>query len=342
MRTISFLGAILLCCRLAAGPTPAEIAAHDMAQAANNLLAALSPDQKARATFELKDDERLNWHFIPRDRKGLPLKEMTPAQRSLAVALLGSALSQRGLMKAATIMSLEEVLRDMEQGKGPVRDPERYFFSIFGKPANTGTWGWRVEGHHLSLNFTLVDGKAESVTPSFFGSNPGEVREGQRQGLRVLGTEEDLGRQLVKLLNPEQRAVAIISETAPKEIVTGADRKAKELTPPGLAAAKMTAAQKELLVQLIKEYVQRYRPELANEDWKKIETAGIQKIHFAWAGGVEPKQPHYYRLEGPTFLMEYDNTQNDANHIHTVWRDFAGDFGEDLLKRHYEQTPHSN
>ncbi len=340
MKSMLLLGAMLLGCRLVGGATPAETAAHDMAQAANNFLAALSPEQKAKATFKLTDDERLNWHFIPRDRKGLPIKEMTPAQRDLASALLASAMSQRGFMKAATIMSLEEVLHDLEQGKGPVRDPERYFFSIFDKPGAQGTWGWRVEGHHLSLNFTLVDGKAESVTPSFFGSNPGEIREGPRHGLRVLAAEEDLGRQLVKSLDAAQRKVAIVSDTAPQEIITGADRKAKELAPPGLSAANMTGAQAELLVQVIKEYVQRYRPELADEDWKKIEKAGIKNVYFAWAGSVEPKQGHYYRVEGPTFLMEYDNTQNNANHIHAVWRDFAGDFGEDLLKQHYEQTPH--
>lgn len=341
MRTTSFLVAILLWCGPTRAATPIETVTDEMAGAANNWLAALTPEQKAKATFELKSDERLNWHFIPRDRKGLPLKEMSTGQRHLAYALLNSALSQRGFIKTTTIMSLEEILRDIEQGKGPVRDPELYFFSIFGKPDAAGTWGWRVEGHHLSLNFTVTGGKAVSVTPSFFGSNPGEVRTGQRQGLRVLAAEEDLGRKLVKSLDAQQQPVAIIADVAPKDVITSADRKAKELTPPGLSAAKMNPAQVELLQELIREYVQRYRAELAGKDLEKIRTAGIEKVYFVWAGGLEPKQGHYYRIQGPTFLLEYNNTQNDANHIHAVWREFNGDFGEDVLKQHYEETPHA-
>lgn len=337
----------LLCaCIIAFGPLPAtaseEIAAREMSDAANNFLAALTPEQKAKAVFELKDDERLNWHFIPRDRKGLPLKEMTTGQRHLATALLASAMSQEGLMKSVTIMSLEDILRDIEQGKGPVRDPERYFFSIFGKPAAQATWGWRVEGHHLALNFTVANGKAVSTTPSFFGSNPGQVREGPRQGLRVLGVEEELGRQLVKSLDESQRKAAVFAETAPKEIITEATRKVSALTPAGLSAAKLTPAQVETLRKLISEYVRRYRTELADEDLRKIEKAGIANVTFAWAGGLEPGTGHYYRVQGPTFLLEYDNTQNNANHVHAVWRDFDGDFGEDLLKAHYQQTPHPN
>jgi hypothetical protein len=341
MRSLPFLFAAILFLQPSRAATPIEAVSSEMVAAANHWLAALSPEQRAKATYELKDDERLNWHFIPRDRKGLPLKEMTPAQQHLAQALLASALSQRGFIKAATIMSLEDILKDMEQGKGPVRDPERYFFTIFGKPDLAGTWGWRVEGHHLSLNFTVSGGQAVSATPSFLGSNPGEVRVGPRQGLRVLAAEEDLARKLVKSFDPSQLAVVILSNTAPKDIITSADRKARELTPPGLAAAKMTPAQGELLQALIREYVERYRAELAAKDLEKIQQAGIDKVYFAWAGDVEPGQGHYYRVQGPTFLLEYNNTQNDANHIHAVWRDFNGDFGEDLLKQHYEQTPHS-
>src|SRR5438093_1340124 len=252
----------------------ADTSAEAMAESANNFLVSLTPEQKAKASFEVKDDERFNWHFIPRDRKGLPLKEMTTAQRHLAYALLNSALSQRGFMKATTIMSLEDVLREMEKGGSQVRDPERYFVTIFGTPEAKGTWAWRVEGHHLSLNFTVVEGKTVSVTPSFLGSNPGEVREGPRKGLRVLAAEEDLARQLVLSLNDEQKKVAIYTNTAPREIITGNDRKAKALTPLGISAAKMNKAQTELLWQVIKEYVYRYRPELADQDLKRIEKGG--------------------------------------------------------------------
>jgi len=315
----------------------ADTPAGEMAEAAKNLLAALTPEQKAKAVFELKDGERFNWHFIPRDRKGLPLKEMSTTQRHLAYGLLSSALSQRGFVKATTIMSLEEILKEIEQGSGPARDPERYFVTIFGAPDGTGTWGWRVEGHHLSLNFTVVAGKAVSVTPSFFGSNPGEVRNGTRKGLRVLAAEEDLARQLVKSLNADQKKAALVSETAPKEILTGADRKAKALEPMGLSGAKMNPEQSGLLWRIVQEYVYRCRPELADLDLKKIEQGGREKLHFAWAGSLEPREGHYYRVQGPTFLLEYDNTQNNANHVHAVWRDFENDFGEDLLRRHYQQ-----
>src|SRR5690349_2488707 len=178
--------AFTLACRIS---LQAHGVGDEMAEAAENFLASLSGEQRAKATFDLKSDERLNWHFIPRERKGLPIKEMTGEQRALANVLLSSGLSHRGYFKASTIMSLEQILRDMEQGKGPVRDPERYFFSIFGKPESHGTWGWRVEGHHLALNFT-ISGDEISVAPNFMGTNPGEVREGPRKGLRVLGVEE--------------------------------------------------------------------------------------------------------------------------------------------------------
>jgi len=317
-----------------------RVVAEEMTTAANNLLATLTTEQAAKATYPLNDNERFNWHFIPRERKGLPFKEMVPEQKHLAHALLSTALSHRGYLKASTIMSLEQVLRDLEQGKGPTRDPELYFVTIFGRPDAKGTWGWRVEGHHLSLNFMLVEGKEISVTPSFLGSNPGEVREGPRKGLRVLGAEEDLARQLVRSLNDEQKKAALYTNTAPREIITGNDRKARALSPMGISAAKLNAAQTGLVWQLIREYVYRYRPEIADHDLKKIEQAGTKNLYFAWAGSTEPKQGHYYRVQGPTFLMEYDNTQNDANHIHAVWRDFEHDFGDDLLREHYERTPH--
>ena len=318
----------------------AHSAAEEMAEAAHNFLAALSPEQKSKATFDFKDDERKNWHFIPKTRKGLPFKELSPAQNRLAYALLGSGMSQRGFMKATTIMSLEQILLELEAGRGPTRDPELYFISIFGKPGTTDTWGWRVEGHHLAVNMTLAGGKEISATPSFFGSNPAEIKEGPRKGLRVLAGEEDLARQLVKSLNDEQKKTAIYTNVAPKDIITGAERKIKALEQTGLSAAKMTAPQKEMLQALIKEYVYRYRPEVADADLKKIRDAGVPKIYFAWAGGLERGEGHYYRAQGPTFLMEYDNTQNNNNHIHAVWRDFENDFGEDLLRKHYEQVPH--
>jgi len=309
-----------------------------MAETAKAFLASLDPEQRARATFPFPDDERLNWHYIPKERKGLPLKDMTSAQKHLAHALLSAGLSQRGYIKAVSIMSLDEILRLLENGTGPVRDPERYFFSIFGEPSETGTWGYRVEGHHVSQNFTIVNGKVQ-VAPSFFGANPAEVREGPRKGLRVLGREEDLGRAFIQSLTAEQKKIAIVSADAPGEILTGPMRKAA-LTgqPSGIAASKLTPKQRELLQNLLDEYCNNVPEQVAQMREDQIKKAA-GNLYVAWAGGEQVGQPHYYRIQSPVFLIEYDDTQNNANHIHTVWRDFEGDFGLDLLKEHY-QTSH--
>lgn len=321
-------------------PTNAHEVAEEMAAAATNFLAALTPEQTPRAVFPFEAKERQNWHFIPRERQGLPLKEMTPAQRHLAQGLLSSGLSHRGYLKATTIMSLEAILKEIEHGSGPVRDPEQYFFSIFGQPGPSAPWGWRVEGHHLSLNFTIVDGHQITVTPSMFGSNPAEVRSGSRQGLRVLAAEEDLGFALLRSLTPEQRAMAIFSTNAPPDILLTPDRPAGRLLPEGLPGGQLTSTQHSLLERLVQEYVRRYRTELADEDLQRIAAAGWDKVWFAWAGATEPGRGHYFRVQGPTFIFEFDNTQNNANHIHATWRDSANDFGEDLLRRHYETVPH--
>lgn len=314
----------------------------EMADAARNFLTALTPEQRTQATYPFTDEERFDWHFIPKARKGLPFKDMNAAQRKLAHALLNSGLSQRGYAKAVTIMSLDAILKEIEQGKGPTRDPDLYFFTVFGEPGSSAPWGWRVEGHHLSLNFVVHGDEVLAATPAFFGSNPGEVLNGPRKGLRVLGEAEDLGRAFVKSLGSEEQKVAIITNTAPREIITGNKRKAMLLNPPGLPASKMSRAQRDALLRLIKDYANRHRPEQAEADLKKIEKAGFGKVCFAWAGGLEPGQGHYYRIQGPTFLLEFDNTQDHANHIHTVWRDFANDFGEDVLREHYATVPHGN
>jgi len=331
------VGALLLL--FAASTVRAHEVAEEIYGAARNFLAALTPEQKAKTTFPLDDKERRNWHLIPRERRGLPLKEMTPAQQHLAHGLLSAALSHRGYLQATTIMSLEAVLKDLEQGRGPVRDPELYFFSIFGEPDLKQPWGWRIEGHHLSLNF-LIAGEEVSVTPSVMGSNPAEVRDGPRAGLRVLAAEEDLGRDLVKSLDVGQRQECIISATAPPDFILGPDRPAAPLDPKGLSAARLNAAQQTLLHRVVEAYVRRYRAEVADKDLSRIAAAGWDKLSFAWAGSLDRGQGSYYRVQGPTFVMEWDNTQNNANHIHTLWRDTRNDFGEDLLRQHYEDSPH--
>lgn len=320
---------------------PVAKAAREMAGAAKNLWASLTPEQKNRIGFDFKDALRYDWHFIPRSRKGLPLKEMSGEQKALANALLASGLSQSGTIKAETIISLEQILASIEKGKGPVRDPELYYFNIFGNPDSPGSkepWGWRLEGHHLSLNFTIVGDQGVAGGPTFMGTNPAEVRSGPRQGLRVLADEEEIGRQLVKSLDEGQRKKGIVQEEAPKDIISLAARKATPLHPAGIMMPDLNAKQKELLNSLVVLYAERLRPELAGHDLGKILKAGVDKIGFAWAGGMERGMPHYYRIQGPTFLIEYDNTQNNANHVHSVWRDFDNDFGDDLLKQHYESA----
>jgi uncharacterized protein DUF3500 len=312
-----------------------------MAGAANKFIASLTPEQKAKASFEFGDAQRFDWHFVPRDRKGVPLKDLDENQRKLAMEFMKSGLGAAGYQKATTIMSLEPVLAQLE---GPnrrfPRDPELYFFSIFGTPSAKDPWGWRVEGHHISLQFTVVKGELVSNTPLFFGANPAEVREGARKGLRALAGEEDRGRELITALDEKQRAVAIFDKTAPGDIITMNNRKADPLKPEGVSAEQLNKQQKALLEKLLDEYLSRMPQDIADERSKKLRAAGFDKIHFAWAGGVNKGDPHYYRVQGPTFLVEYDDTQNNANHIHSVWRDFNGDFGDDLLREHYRTSQH--
>jgi hypothetical protein len=308
-----------------------------MTDAAKAFLASLPPDLKARAMFPFSDEERFNWHFIPRVRKGLAFREMGPGPRQLAHALLAAGLSQQGVIKADTVMSLDQVLKEIEVNPVNERDPEKYYFSIFGEPSETATWGYRVEGHHLALNFTIVNGRVAS-TPSFFGANPAEVRGTSRAGLRTLAREEDLGRELVKSLTDAQRAIAIVDKQAYKDIITMASRKAAiEGKPSGIAFAKLTAKQRDVMDSLVAEYANDFPAPIAEarmEQYRKSQS----NLMFAWAGGIEKGNPHYYRIQTPVFLIEYDDTQNEANHIHSVWRDYAGDFGVDLLGDHYKTS----
>lgn len=310
-----------------------------MATAANAFLSSLTSDQKAKATFGFPDEQRFDWHFIPRPRKGLPLLEMTPPQKHLAQALLSAGLSQAGYIKATTIMSLEDVLRILENDDGRRRNPDGYYFSVFGTPSDTGTWGYRVEGHHISQNFTIVAGKVVD-TPSFFGANPAMVKQGPRAGLRALAREEDLGRELMMALDPKQREVALVDKVAYKDILTAASRKASlEGQPSGLPSARLNEKQMALLISLLEEYARNMPEEMAQARMDRVRKAR-KELRFAWAGALEKGGPHYYRVQAPRFLIEYDNTQNDANHIHAVWRDINGDFGLDLLGDHYKSSPH--
>ena len=313
--------------------------ATEMTTVARQFLGALSPEQRASASIPFSDEERMNWHYIPRARKGLPLKGLTPAQHKLADAWLSAGLSAEGHETARSITLLDGVLRELENGN-PTRDPEAYNFTVFGEPSETGTWGWRFEGHHISLNFTLHGGEVVAATPSFFGANPAVIREGPRAGIRTLPKEELAARELFRSFHGAQLTKVLMDAKAPAEIITGASRQADPGPPAGVPVAAMTKEQARALLGLIETYAHRWRPEVAEAELEKLRKGGMEKIHFAWAGGSEPGQPHYYRIQGPAFLIEYDNTQNNANHIHSVWRDLDGDFGADVLRAHYNTSSH--
>lgn len=303
---------------------------------AAKFLAALDETQRAKASLPFDGDDRGNFRFKPGPRKGLPLGEMDENQRGLAMKLLESALSDKGRLKAMQILTLESVLGDMEK-RPDYRNPGNYFVSFFGTPGSDSAWGWKFEGHHVSLNYTVVGGARVAVTPSFFGANPAEVREGEHKGLRVLKAEDELGHALLALLLEGGKNDVLFSDKAPAEILTEEKRDVTALEPVGVAAADMTAAQKKALYDLISEYTGRHRKDLSDADLRKITEAGIGKIRFGWAGGTKPGESWYYRIQGPTFLMEAANTQNNANHIHVTWRDFEGDFGRDLMAEHYKR-----
>jgi hypothetical protein len=314
-----------------------------MAGAANKWLTSLTPEQRQKATFAFDSDERLKWHFIPNEsfaRNGLTFKEMTEPQRAFATDLLKTGLSQRGYLTATSIMDLENVLRAIEGGVRFARDPEAYRVSIFGTPGDKAAWGWRLEGHHVSVRFDIVGGSATASSPAFFGSNPAEVREGPKTGTRVLGAEEDAGRALLDSLDDTQRTTAIITADAPGDIVTMILPKVDPLSPPGIKATALNKAQRDKLSQLIDVYAGLMAPDVAAERMERLRKAGLDNVTFAWAGETAKGKKHYYRVQGPTFLVEYDNTQNDGNHIHSVWRDFDGDFGRDLLREHLKSQPH--
>ena len=309
-----------------------------MSDSAHAFLNSLTPEQRAKVVYPFDDAERLNWRFIPvEDRKGMALREMNSAQKHLAEALLSSALSNQGIIKAHTIMSLDQVLKEREAKQAKQifeRDPEKDYVTIFGEPSEKGTWGFRFEGHHVATNFTIVNGKIAS-SPNFFGANPAEVREGPRTGLRALKREEDIARDLMNALSEDQRKVAIVNAAAPREITTNNVRKvAIQGAPQGIPYAQLTAAQKEMLEALVAEYANNFPPMIADARLEQFHKNQGQAF-FAWMGGIAKGEGHYYLLRTPAFIIEYDNTQDGNNHIHSVWRDFNGDFGEDLLGGHY-------
>lgn len=328
---------ILLACILIATTSAAQV--NSLAHQANYFISLLDTGQSAKACYEFTDEERYNWHFIPRDRNGISFNDLNENQRKAALNLVKASLSAQGYQKATNIMALENILREVENrpADDTYRDPLNYYVTIFGQPDEKKIWGWRLEGHHISINFSSADGSIVSSTPTFWGSNPAIVRSGRHTGHQVLKQETDLGFTLVNSLNSGQMRQAVFANKAPADIITGNDRTATLLEPPGLSYTAMSDQQKKLFMQLLNVYVKNYQLGFSKRLMEKIEKAGIENLSFAWAGSLQPGAGHYYRIQGPMLLIEYDNTQNNANHVHTVVRDLTNDFAEDILKEHYEK-----
>ena len=310
--------------------------ARRIADAATRFLAGLDESQRRQAVIAFDAPNRLDWHYIPRSRQGLPLSAMSPAQAASARALLASVLNERGLQALDNVRLVEGVLREQQ---GSFRDPDRYYVSVFGTPG-TFPWGWRFEGHHLSFNVSLPAAGRIAVTPFFLGSHPATVRDGPHKGLRPLGPAEDLARQLMASLGEQQRRTAIIADRSFGEIVASPQREADLGSPRGLEIAELDGAARRLVEALVDRFVGALAPDLAEAQKRRVMEQELARFRFAWAGPLDPAQGHYFRLHGPATLIEHDNTQNNANHIHSVWRDLAADFGTDALADHYRSKPH--
>ncbi|WDI42282.1 DUF3500 domain-containing protein [Bremerella sp. P1] len=306
-----------------------------MTSAAGALVDTLDAEQKKVMLYPYDSPQRLGWHFIPKDeRKGLQMKHMTEDQRKKTHALLQVALSEVGYDKTTQIISLEALLKHI-QTKGPIRDTQRYYVTIFGEPKADSRWGLSFEGHHLSLNFVVEGDKVVSSTPQFFATNPAEVKEqvlaGYPKGMEVLKAEEEVAFGLVNSLSKEQLETAVIAEKCPAEIRNAGEPHPPQTAAEGIAWTDLTADQKATLKKLIEAYVSAMPQDVAAKRYADLEAAGWDGIHFAWAGGFKDGIPHYYRVQGETFLIEFVNAQpdvsgNPANHIHCVWRDMRGDF----------------
>jgi Protein of unknown function (DUF3500) len=316
-------------------------ATSPMSVAATEFLQSLSSKQRSMTQFKFDEDERYNWHYIPKVRKGIALKELSSTQRNAVMNMLRTVLSDTAFQKTTAIMQLENVLRTVEgrPANDDYRDPDNYHVSVFGSPLDP-IWGWRFEGHHISFNFSSKDDRLVSTTPNFLGANPAVVLSGPEKGKEVLKDETELGFALLRSLDEKQKQRAVINVDAPAEIITGADRKAIITDAHGVPYNELTTDQKKIFMQLLSVYIHRYTRLFAADMMKDIESAGVNNLLFAWAGDQQTGvgHPHYYRIKGPTIIIEYDNTQNNANHVHTVVRDLKDDFGGDELLEHYKQS----
>jgi hypothetical protein len=312
-----------------------------MRTAAAEFVISLSPEQRSAAVAAFDVADHQEWTYLPGPRPGLALADMSDAQRALAMRLLDTGLSDRGQADARRVMELEATLRQLEQDAGESgwtgRDPHFFWFRILGDPGNGSPWAWRANGHHLAVHVTLV-GDELAATPQFFGANPAKV---PHTGFRTLPIEEDLARDLLATFDREQAAIAVSGPIAPGDILTRRDPVADPaLIPVGLTHAQMRAPQRDLLGQLVRQYLERVTPEVSDLSWRTVTEAGLDTVRFTWAGSDRRGEGHYYAVTGPTFLLEYDNTQSNANHVHTVWRDLRNDWGADVLAQHYAAHQH--
>ncbi len=311
---------------------PADPSAESMRDAARGLLLSL-PALDRDVLENTFDEARLAWNYTPVDRQGMALGGLQPDDRQAVWAFLATGLGERGLRQARQIIMLEEVLYERSNGN-PMRDPGLYWLNFYGAPATRGRWGWRFEGHHLSVSFTVLDDRIVGSTPAFFGGNPALVESGKHLDLRPFALEEDVARNLLQTLDAGQRSAAIIASTAHPDIVTANQHYVQPLTDNGVRYGDLSAAQRAALMSLLDQYAARLEPSLAERELDEIQAAGLENLRFTWAGGTESGEPHYYRIQGPTFVLEYDNTQSGANHVHAVWRNFRRDFGRDPLREH--------
>lgn len=313
--------------------------AQTLEEQVNTFLTSLNAKQRKAVSYSYDDRERLNWHYVPRSRNGIALFDLTEAQRAAVFRLLEASLSRQGYTKAQGIIALENILRVVEgrETNDAYRNPLNYAITIFGVPSTINPWGWRLEGHHISLNFTSIDGVVASSTPSFFGANPATVPSGKDAGRQTLKLEKELAFTLLNSLTENQKSVAIISTKSPFDIMTGNSERAKQPETIGISFKALDDAQKKLFLQLLDVYVKNYVFDFSSRLMDKITKAGIDNLSFAWAGSTQGDAGHYYRIQGPMLLIEYDNTQNNANHIHSVVRDLTNDFAEDILREHYKK-----
>jgi hypothetical protein len=317
----------------------AESAAREIAGAVEGWLATLDHSQRSMAMLPFDGDERRVWAYTPGPRAGLALGDMRTDQRAAAETIVSAAMSPRGAGEVRAVIELETVLGEIERGAGRSgwirRDPDLYWFAVFGRPGDGPPWSWRIGGHHVAIHQTVAEGRVISSTPCFLGANPAVVPSGERAGARTLPGEEGLARRLLGMLRPQQRRIAVIDDRAPADILSSNSARADlGSIPTGIRHDDLESAQREAFEGLIRHYLDRTRSELADAAWDRLVGDGLGSATFAWAGSVEPGEGHYYAVRGSRFLIEYDNTQNGANHIHAVWRDTDGDWGDDMLAAH--------